>query len=199
MRLKTYRSWCLLMLTATIGAGCAATGETRYYLMSPVAPAHTPGTSLDLSLGVGPLTLADYLQRSNLVTRESSSRVHVAPDRKWGAALDSHLAEVLAEDLRICLGLPGVHVYPWQPAIRLDYQLTIDISRFIHDRDTVYLDAHWQLLGRTGGKTLDGFSRIREPAAPDYDEVVNGMSRAVSRLADDIATRLRQQVAGNQP
>lgn len=199
MKLKTYRPWCLLVLAATIGAGCATRGETRYYLMSPVAPARTEGAPLDLSLGVGPLTLADYLQRSNLVTRESSSRVRVAPDHKWGAALDSHLAEVLAEDLRMRLGLAGVHVYPWQPATRLDYQLAIDIRRFMHDQDAVYLDAHWQLLGRAGGKTLDGFSRIREPAATDYDEVVNGMSRAVSRLADDIATRLRQQRAGNQP
>jgi uncharacterized lipoprotein YmbA len=199
MRLKTYRRWCFLVLAATIAAGCATTGDTRYYLMSPVAPARTERPSLDLSLGVGPLRLADYLQRSNLVTRESPSRVHVAPDHKWGAALDAHLAEVLAEDLRMRLGLPGVHVYPWQPATRLDYQLAIDISHFIHERDAVYLDAHWQLLGRTGGRTLDGFSRIREPASADYDEVVNGMSRAVSRLADDIATRLRQQVAGNQP
>ena len=192
----THVTWLALVTAAAIAAGCTTTGEPRYYLMSPVAPEQPAGSTLDLVLGVGPLQLADYLQRSNLVTRESPSRVRVAPDHKWGATLDSHLAELLAEDLRMRLGLPGVHVYPWQPATRLDYQLTVDVGRFIHEDDAVYLDAQWQLFGRASGEVFEGFSRVREPAAADYDAVVNGMSRAIGRLADEIAAALRVRTRG---
>ena len=193
---KAQCQWLALIAAAAIAGGCTTTREPRYYLMSPIAPAQSGGKALDLALGVGPLQLADYLERANIVTRESASRVRVAPDHKWGATLDSHLAELLAEDLRTRLGLSGVHVYPWQPGTRLDYQLTVDVSRFIHEDDVVYLDARWQLRGRASGAILEGFSRIEEAAAADYDEVVNGMSRAVGRLADDIAVRLRQKTAG---
>lgn len=196
MNAKASVRWLTLLLSAALAAACVTTGEPRYYLMSPVAPSQPPGAAPELVVGVGPLNLADYLQRANIVTRESSSRVHVAPEHKWGAALDSHLAELLAEDLRMRLGLAGVHVYPWNPGVRLDYQLVADITRFIHQDSAVHLDARWQLIDRGGGKSRSGFTRITEPAAADYDEIVDAMSRAVGRLADDVATRLLQPAGG---
>lgn len=195
MNFKPHIHWLTLLVIAAITAACTTTGEPRYYMMSPVAPPHPTEPIPDLALGVGPFALADYLQRANLVTRESPSRVHVAAEHKWAATLDTHLTELLAEDLRMRLGLPGVHVYPWQPGTRLDYQLTADVSRFIHQDGAVYLDARWHLFDRSNGKTIEGFSKITEPAAADYDEIVNAMSRAVGRLADDIVAKLSQTTA----
>jgi uncharacterized lipoprotein YmbA len=173
-------------------AGCTTT-QPRYYLMSPVTPAETAPATQRLTLGVGPVQLADYLQRANLVTRTSSSRIHVATHDKWGATLDTHVSEILAEDLRLRLGLSGVQVYPWQPGVRIDIQVTAEITRFILDGDTVYLDARWLARGPGLDGVMEGSSRIAETSGPDYDEIVDAMSRATGRLADDIATALRRR------
>lgn len=183
------------LLAAVVAATGCTTAQPRYYLMSSVEPAKAPMSATELSLGVGPVQLADYLQRANIVTRESTSRIRVAADHKWGAALDSHFAEVLAEDLRLRLGLRGVQVYPWQPGVQPDIQLTMELTRFIHEGDAVHLDARWRIIDRAARHAAEGFSQISEPASAEYDDIVDAMSRATARLADELSQQLRQQAA----
>lgn len=173
-------------------AGCAGFSAPRYYLMSPVPPAAPASVEKSPAVGVGPLTLADYLERQNIVTRETSSRIQVSPDHKWAAALDKQIAELLATDLGQRLGHDALPVYPWPPGTRVKYQLTAEISRFIHYGDKVYLDASWRLLDGPSSVAASGSSRIEETADADYDAIVDAMSRAVARLADEIAAKVHQ-------
>lgn len=180
------------LLIATICLGACTNTPVRYYLMSPI-PGEIPDVAgKDLLLGVGPVQLPDYVNRPNLVTRASATRIEVPKDHKWGATLDSHFTAILAENLRDRLGLNSVLVYPWQPGTRLDYQLSADITRFIYTEGAVRLDAGWSLRKRNDGTIVDGASRISETSGDSYDDIVDAMSRAVARLADEIIMRLGQ-------
>ena len=182
----------LALAALFLSAGCAGVSGPRYYMMSPVAPAD-PALRTDVTaLGVGPLKLSDYLERQNIVTRESSSRIQVSPDHKWVAPLDTHFAELLATNLGQRLNLTAIPVYPWPPGTRVQYQLTAEISRFIHYGDKVYLDVSWRLLDGPSSLAASRSSHIEEPAPSDYDAIVDAMSRAVGRFADEIADDIRR-------
>jgi uncharacterized lipoprotein YmbA len=182
-----------LLIAATIAAGgCASLRESNYYLMSPVPPAQPAELAQSPNLGIGPVTLPDYLERTNIVTRESASRVRVAPDDKWAAPLEAHLAELMAENLRMRLGIDAVPVYPWPPATRVDLQLTMEVLELIHYQDSVHLAVRWRLLDGPSSAVVDRLSRFEEASGPEYDQVVDAMARALGRLADDIAATLRQ-------
>jgi uncharacterized lipoprotein YmbA len=183
--------WPILLVFAALLAACTSK-PVNHYLMSPLTGVPAETAHHDDSLGVGPVQLPGYLNRPNLVTRTSPTRIEVPGDHKWGAPLDTHLTATLAENLRQRLGLGSVLVYPWQPGTRLDYQLSADVTRFIYADGAVRLDAGWSLRNRLNGKTIEGSSRIEEDSSDDYDDIVDAMSRALARMADDITLRLQQ-------
>ena len=187
----------LLLIAVLTISGCT-TAPINYYLMSP-APSPDPASGQhSRSLGVGPLQLADYLNRPNLVTRTSATRIDVPREHKWGSTLDSHFAETLAENLRQRLGLDGVAVYPWQPGTRMDFQITADVIQFIYSEPDVLLAANWVLRDRSRGTLINGFSLIREASSNDYDDIVAAMSRATGQLADEIALKIQQTPQWNR-
>lgn len=179
-----------LLIGPILLGGCTA--KINYYLMSPIAGSEPPTQEHKAKLGVGPIQLADYLQRQNVVTRTSSSRIEVPREHKWGSSLESHITETLAENLRQRLGLKGVVVYPWQPGTTIDHQLTADFIQFIYQESAVILEANWILRKRSTGQFVDGFSRISEPSTDDYDDVVDAMSRALGKMSDQIAMKVQQ-------
>ncbi|VFM97699.1 MAG: hypothetical protein BECKG1743D_GA0114223_103973 [Candidatus Kentron sp. G] len=193
--------WVMLAAVVVLTGCTAASKPTNYYLMSPAAPIATPIATparINLAVGVGPMRLADHLQRQNIVIRESSTRLHIAPDDRWAAPLDAHLLELLATNLRQRLDLAGVPTFPWSPAVHVDYQVTVHITRFIHDADHVYLDAHWRLFRvknrspRGSTPPAEHLTSLEAPSERDYDRIVDTMGQLVGGLSDEIAEAIRQ-------
>ena len=186
---------CLLALTAAFAiGGCVTTQSPNFYLMSTVTPSSTLTVSAKTAPGVGPVTLPDYLQRQNLATRESTSRIHITPHDKWAAPLDAHLADLLAKNLGQRLDHPTIPVYPWPPGTKVTHQITVDVRDLIHYQDSIRLEVHWRLLV-AGSVIVDRASDLKEPASDDYDSIVDAMSRAVGRLADEMAAAVHDSVA----
>lgn len=197
MKIRLPSHTFLLLIAALAISGCS-TPPINYYLMSPV-PSPNPATGKHKNaLGVGPIQLADYLNRPNLVTRTSATRIEVPREHKWGSTLNSHFTETLAENLRQRLGLDGVVIYPWQPGTRMDLQITADIIQFIYSEPDVQLEANWVLRNRSSGRLTNGFSLIREASSGDYDDIVAAMGRATGRLADEIALKVQQSPEWNR-
>ena len=177
------------LFLATFIALNGCTG-TRHYLMTPASPDTTPPPT-EVAIGVGPVTLAGHLQRKNIVTRTSATRIRIAQDDYWAIPLDTHLLDLLATNLRQRLGIDNTPNFPWPPSTRVDYQITVHITRFIHEGDYVYLDAYWRILDGPSSKVADDSITIGESSGSNYDQIVNAMSRAVGRLADHIADAIR--------
>jgi len=201
MTVKKRNSWpaklsCATLAVVILLSGCATVSKsTNHYLMSPVAPATTL-PPLNFAVGVGPVTLADHLQRQNIIVRKSPTRVHIAPDDRWAAPLPAHLSALLATNLRQRLGLPNIPTFPWPQVTRVDYQVTVHITRFIYYGDRVYLDAHWRLLNGPSTVVAEHPAVIEEVCGADYDSIVDAMSRAVGRLSDKISDTIRQGRSG---
>jgi len=182
----------LWLCALLFSGGCATIGDSRHYLMSPVPPAAVPAAARDIHLGIGPVSLPDHLERPNIVSRESSSRVLIAAEHKWAAPLDAHVAGVMAENLRLRLGSDAIPVYPWPPATRVELQLAMEVHELIAQGNQVRLAVRWRLLDRPAAARVDRLTRIEEPAGAGYDAMVDAMARAMGRLADEIAAAVAE-------
>src|SRR5574338_1112351 len=95
-----------LGLMAPLVAGCASSPPTNLYTLSPMgAPAsetRLPGSTPAL-VAIGPVTLPDYIDRPQIVTRQSAYRIELAAYEQWAAPLYDMLPRVLAEDLALRL------------------------------------------------------------------------------------------------
>ena len=146
-----------------------------------------------IAVGLGPITLPDYLDRPQIVTRSQQNRVQLAEFDRWVGPLASDFSRVLAEDLTFLLRTDRVVQYPWPASLDVTYQVLIDCFRFdgiLGDR--AELEVQWSVLGNKGRQVLLlKRSSVSEPAAnPTYEALVAAQGRALGKLSREIALTL---------
>ncbi|MGV6826747.1 MAG: PqiC family protein [bacterium] len=197
-----YRHLLLLACAVLVVQGCATrtSPEARYYRMSSMLDhGHSSETKLvahDFLLGVGPVKLADYLDRPQIIQRSSSNTLQMNEFDRWSGSLQDNMQITLTENLKALLGKNKVIGFPWPRAIDTDYHVSVRVTRFDSQGNDVVLRASWILLGKDDEKLLTlQTTEIREPAAsPDYDQLVAARSRTLDRLAIEISSQLERVI-----
>ena len=184
-----------LLALSCILAACAESQPSRFYMLSSLPPAEATGSGKPLSVGVGPISMPEYLNRPQIVTRESETKLALAEFDRWGEPLGDLFSQVVAANLSSLLKTERVYSLPRRRTASLDYQVEIDIYRFDADQlGLIYLTARWSLYGKGGKKLLKtGTTSLTEQAGRSPDALADGMSRVVERfsrgIADEIGAR----------
>ncbi len=178
-----------LMLFA-VGAGCKT--PTSFYVLS--AEGAAPNRQGGIGIGVGPVNLASYLDRKNLVMMEGGQKLLIAESHVWGGDLAEDISRVLAVNLGRGLNSGSVRSYPWQTDAGLRYEMTVDIRKFHGNNEgDAVLEAGWTVYSlpeRTLVKTQTWSGT--EPLEKDgYEALAAAESRLLARLADAMANNLR--------
>lgn len=176
-------------------AGCGSSKPARYYLLSALGPAASAKPGRGVSVGIGPIDFPEYLDRPQIVTRSSGTRVDLGEFDRWAEPLEQNFARVLAENLAALLATDDVHQFPWKRSTKVDYQVIVSVNRFDATKggDTV-LNVRWAVKNGDG-RTLvpPRASRIAKPAAStDYEAIVQAGSLALQELSRQIAAAIQK-------
>jgi hypothetical protein len=178
------------LLAVILLSGCA-TGSKSFYVLTADGPAPSGGGQ---GIGVGPITLAEYIDRSNLVISQSANELVVAENHRWAGDLSAAVARVMAANLGRRLHTGNVRTYPWRNDSEINYQVTIDI-RQLHGGADGYavIEAGWRAYALPDRKLKASRTFVdREALGGDgYAALVTAQSRLLSRLAGDIAGGLK--------
>jgi uncharacterized lipoprotein YmbA len=194
---------CTLLLLCF--SGCGGTEKSRFYALDYLARAKSGSPdsgSAEVSIGIGPVHLPEYLNRPQIVTRTSKYRLDIAEFDRWAAPLDAAFSRVLAENLSILLSTDRVYIYPWETSRRLDYQVIIEIIQLDGtipgDADLV---VRWSLLkeGKETEITLRKFLSEKPIAGQGYPGLVSAMSLSISDLSRKIADAILSERLGTKP
>jgi uncharacterized lipoprotein YmbA len=196
MQMRRHLAAAVLLVVA----GCSQSPPTEFYTLSsmqlPPGGLSTPKTVV----GVGPVTLPDYLDRPQIVTRASGNRVMLAAFHSWVEPVDGMFTRVLVQNLSTLLASDNVVTVPQRRAVPLDYQVEVDVDRFDADATgRAVLDARWRVFGKGGEQLIEeGRSTIVEPAVgPDvYEAIVASMSNALGEMSRAIARVIEQHRSG---
>jgi uncharacterized protein len=186
---------CALLLTLS---GCASTPNANFYLLESLNGSRAAGGVVPLDqpipIGLGPVTLPDYLDRPQIVTRTNRNAVHLAEFDRWAEPLSSNVTRTLAEDLIVLLHNDSVVPYPWPGSIEVTYQVLVDVYRFDGVLgEKVWLDVQWSVRDKKGKNVLMlKRSTFVEPAnGPSFGALVAAQSRALENLSREIASALQ--------
>jgi uncharacterized lipoprotein YmbA len=183
-----------------IVAGCESAPTEFYTLSNMQLP--PPGTSSTARtvVGVGPVTLPDYLDRPQIVTRASGNRMMLAAFDAWVEPMDGMFTRVLVENLSSLLATDNVVPLPQRRPTPLDYQVEVDVTRFDADLSgRAVLDARWKVFGEDGEPLIEeGRSTIVEPSvgSDSYEDIVAAMSRALAEMSSTIAGTIERHRSG---
>lgn len=179
--------------------GCMGKSQPpRFYTLTAISDEKSgPAVevqSLHAAIGLGPVRLADYIQQSQIVTRNNGNRIVQAEFDKWSGSLKDNLTNVLAGNISYLLGTDRVFIYPWRTYMPVDYQVTVDIIRFDGQLGKeVSLVARWSVM-RADEKKLFAMKRseIREAAGREgYEDLVAAQSKAMGSLSREIAETIQ--------
>ncbi len=171
-------------------AGCSQPSKS-YYILTASGPVPSGG---GVALGIGPISLAEYIDRPNLVVQQAPNQLNVAEDHRWAGDLSEGIGRVMAANLGREMHTGNVRTYPWLRDDEIRYQVTLDI-RQLHSGEDGYavIEAGWRVYSLPerhlkASRTFTG----REPLEADgYNAMVAAESRLLGQLADNIASALR--------
>jgi uncharacterized lipoprotein YmbA len=145
-----------------------------------------------LSVGVGPVRMPDYLQRPGIATRLGPTQVEYSQVDRWAEPLDECFPRVLAQDLSASLSTNQVALFPWPGGTRIDYQVQVDVERFeVTSQGQAVLAARWTIKNPESGASLaSGDVNESRPAGSGAASATAALSRVLGAMADTLAARI---------
>lgn len=176
----------LALLTA-----CTTAPKESFYTLSsiPFEPAPAAAT---FTIQVGPVTVPESVDRTPMVVRTGPNVVDIDDFHRWAEPLKTAIPRVLAENLM--RELPGARASAGRAiGPPPDWKVAVEIQRLDSSfAEGATLDALWTATPAKGGAPRTGRSTIREPAAsPDHAGIAAAHSRALGRLASEVAAAMR--------
>ncbi len=184
----------------TVLGGCGTSAPTRFYVLSPM-PASEEGSqvALDercLAIGIGPITMPQYLERPQIVTRLSSNEMKLADFDQWAEPLKDNFTRVLAENLSALLCADAMAIFPWTGSTPVDYQVQVEVIRLDGALGgEAVMTARWAIMAEDSRKVLyTRTSSYRAPVAEsqDYSPFVSTQSRLLEKFSNDVAKAIKE-------
>ncbi len=189
----------LIIIVMAFALGCSRTSPTRFYVLSPMerSAINVVRISGKISVGVGPVSIPDYLDRPQIIVRTSENRLELKEFDKWAGSLKHDVPRVISDDLSTLLGTDKVFTFPWTTSLNPKFEVKIDITRFDgNEKGEVVLDAKWVVMTKSGRKTLAMERSIikRHAEKPGIEELVSAKSMALGELSRIIANKIMKFV-----
>ncbi len=195
---RTHRRVGALLSLALLLAACGSTPSNNYYVLTAredVAPSgHSP------SLGVGPVDIAEYLNRNGLVYNREGNRLQIAQYERWAEPLEEGISRVLRLNLAALLDTENVRPFPWHDGHNPDFAVRVNVLALDAHEAQASLEAEWLVLRPAEGKIVRrSISRhqYRSQAGPlSPEQLPAAYSDLLYQLSEEIAETVRAAAAG---
>lgn len=191
MTVLRYSLWLLLLALH----GCALQPPAQFYQLQDGAPP-LPAADQGPALLLGPLQLADYLQRENLLQRQADDSLSLSQEARWAGSLQDDVGQLLLRQLASRLQTSRIALYPDRVGFDNQLQAVLSISRLDSGASQpARLQAQWRLLDGQG--QLRG-SRLLSLQA-EHDGTPRDQVRAQSELLQQLAAELAAAIRALPP
>lgn len=184
-------------LLVLLTAGCGSTEPSRFYLLTPMPDDETLERGNDLKLTIGPVSVAEYINRPQIVSRKSPHEIDFSEFHRWAEPLKERVAYVLAENLSLLLATDRVSIFPSKDLGKEDYQITIWIAECdVQPEKEVLFKAWWSLFKSGSHETvLLKSSTFRKPLNDDDDYVAcaAAWSEILADFSREIAAAINKE------
>ncbi len=168
-----------LSLTACIGG---RSEPAQYRLLTARAERDVKAPLASATIGIGPVHVAQFLQRPQVVTHNGGATLSIETNQRWGEPLEQGIQRVLLQNIGALTGAETRN-FPWRQSATPLYAVRIDVI----DLDTLgngdsILDVNWIVEDLKNARAIKT-QQQRLTSREGYDELF-------AQLAQQIATAL---------
>jgi uncharacterized lipoprotein YmbA len=197
--------WVVVVVLMMVVTGCAGPSQpTRFYRLDGAVISEQmidlkPQPGL-IRIGIAPVEVAGYLDRPQMVERQSTHRLELYEFDHWAGSLQENLLSLLSDQLQQQLRDMQVIAYPWPASMAPDYDLNLSINRFERVSGQIVLQGRWSLTQRRSSQiVMMQQIRLKEPfSGSGVEASISAASQVVKRLSEHMASEIREYVTINE-
>lgn len=184
----------MLGIIALGTAGCSFAPPVQFYQLQQIDAEQTSAKSNAMVL-LGPLKIADYLQRENILQREPDGSLRVSQQARWAGSLQDDIGRFVLRQIAAELGSSRIALYPDRVGIDAQAQVVLSISRLDSGLEQpAVLEAQWRLLDDQGILRDSQVVRFEEQHTGEMSDQVRAQSDLLNQLTKQLVAALRNQL-----
>ncbi|WP_374979118.1 PqiC family protein [Pseudomonas solani] len=178
----------LALLTSLLGlGGCVHNAPVPMYQLDS-GTAELPDQSAGMAVLLGPVSVADYLQRETLLQRQPDGSLTASTDGRWAGSLAGDIDQLLLRQLSWRLDSQRLVLAPANPGFTPEIQVLLSISRLDSGpQRPAVLEAQWRVLDKAGQLRDSRLVRLEQPHSGTAADQVRAQSQLLQQLAEQLA------------
>ncbi len=186
--------WLVLMITTSLLAACGSSPAVRYFGLETIGIEHQRAAENAPVIAIGPIRVADYLKRSQMVRRGQGAEVIVDDFNRWAEPLDEAIHRTIASNVDGLVDSAVVVAFPSGAVLDIDYRMFGRVDQFDADEGgNTILDVQWG-IGNGNGDVVAAARRVRYQSrttqSDDPAAMAEAMSDTIEQFSRDIASEL---------
>lgn len=191
---KVMRFSTVLLLACSALAGCVSQPTSMYRLDGGAleVPAQAEGAAVLL----GPVVLADYLQRDVVLQRLADGSLAENAQAVWAGSLEQNVDQLLLRQLASRLNTQRLELSPGSQGFNPEVQVQLEITRLDSGPEhPAVLEAQWRLLDKRGNRQGGRLVRLQEEHQGSTADQVRAQSVLLGRLSELMADAIKPTLA----
>ncbi|HBX56805.1 PqiC family protein [Pseudomonas sp. UBA2684] len=183
----------VLLLAGLLGlVGCTRYQPVPLYQLDG-GNAAMPADKGGIAVLLGPVSIADYLQREALLQRQADGSLTAATDARWAGSLAADIDRQLLRQLAARLNSQRLVLAPATPGFTPSVQVLLSISRLDSGpQRPAVLEAQWRLLGKDGQLLNGRLVRLEEPHQGSVADQVRAQSLLMQQLVEQLGGAVQE-------
>ena len=171
--------------------GCSIAPPATFYQLQQ-STSETASRDNNITVLLGPLRVADYLQRENVLQREADGSLSLSQQARWAGSLQDDIGQLLLRQVSAQLGSSRIALYPDRVGIEAQAQVVLSISRLDSGvQQPAVLEAQWRLLDAKGSLRNSRVLRFEEAHNGEVADQVRAQSQLLGQLSKQLVAALQ--------
>jgi len=190
-----------LIVSTLFFAGCGRSPDSKFYILNaidrsasiPIATRQSPSVVVK----VGPVSIPDMLDQSQIVSRSGGNMLVVNEYNRWSGDFQSDIQRTIGENISILVPTDQVSLSQEIMFLPVDFQVIINIREFDGSLGgVVTLNADWTVSRKTKDKSVMAQKSVFQENTDgvDYQAYVAAQSRLLEKLSAVIADEIKSQL-----
>ncbi|MFW5443580.1 MAG: membrane integrity-associated transporter subunit PqiC [Methylococcaceae bacterium] len=182
-------------------AGCESSPRAKFYILNTidrnVVVKDVPRKYHMVAVKVGPVSIPDTLNHSQIVTRSGRNMLTLDEFNLWGGDFQSDIQRIVGENISILLPTDQVVLSSEVSLVSEDFQVLINVRELYGKLGgTVILNADWTVIHKGKEKTITAKKSVFQGNSDgtDYQAYVGAQSRLLAKLSQEITDEIRRQL-----
>src|SRR5690606_25921034 len=123
----TMKKILLVIFISSLLYGCQQSPRKNYFLLDSPTVTTSASENITSLIGIGPITLAEYLHRLQVVYQADDGKLIMADNDYWAEPLDNGIARAIALNLTQRDSSRGFIHFPWRADTRPAYSFRVHV------------------------------------------------------------------------